>query len=95
MSNLDGYIVKSNKESGNGRGDIFMKYRSFKGKALVFELKVAKTPQEMDAKCDEALAQIEEKKYEAEFESEGYKNILKYSISFYGKDCMVKMEAVQ
>ncbi|MHC6204506.1 AAA family ATPase [Breznakiellaceae bacterium SP9] len=85
-----GYVVKSNRESGNGRGDIFMRYRSAKGKAVIFELKVADRMQELSAKCDEALLQIEEKKYANELEQEGYKTILKYGVAFYKKDCMVK-----
>ncbi|GHV14806.1 hypothetical protein AGMMS49938_11590 [Fibrobacterales bacterium] len=91
LSGLDKYIVKSNRESGNGRGDIFMKYISTRGKAIVFEIKIAGTPQEMGKKCDEALAQIEEKKYEAEFIAEGYKDSLKYGVAFCGKNCKVKI----
>ena len=40
---------------------------------------------------DEALGQIEEKNYEAELRSDGYKNIIKYGMAFYGKDCVVKL----
>ncbi|GHU94512.1 hypothetical protein FACS189479_07340 [Spirochaetia bacterium] len=85
-----GYLVKSNRESGNGRGDIFMKYRSAKGKAVVFELKIASGMRELSVKCDEALRQIEEKHYKNELEEEGYQDILKYGVAFYKKDCMVK-----
>ncbi|GHT10642.1 hypothetical protein AGMMS49532_10600 [Endomicrobiia bacterium] len=85
-----GYLVKSNRESGNGRGDIFMKYRSAKGKAVIFELKIASGMKELSVKCDEALRQIEEKRYKNELEEEGYQNILKYGVAFYKKDCMVK-----
>jgi hypothetical protein len=91
LSSAKGYIVKSNREGGNGRGDIFMKYRSFKGKAVVFELKVAASMKELAAKCDEALRQIDEKQYANELEQEGYQTILKYGIAFYKKDCMVKI----
>ncbi|GMO39148.1 MAG: AAA family ATPase [Termitinemataceae bacterium] len=85
-----GYLVKSNRESGNGRGDIFMRYRSAKGKAIIFELKVSPSMQELEKKCEEALQQIEEKHYAKELEDEGYKTILKYGIAFYKKDCMVR-----
>ena len=46
---------------------------------------------ELEEKADEALEQIEEKKYEKELRSDGYKNIIKYGISFFGKDCMIKI----
>jgi hypothetical protein len=90
LSRAKGYLVKSNRESGNGRGDIFMKYVSAKGKAIIFELKAADAMRELSAKCDEALQQIEEKQYIKELEDEGYQTILKYGIAFYRKDCMVK-----
>ncbi|GHV89108.1 hypothetical protein AGMMS50267_14680 [Spirochaetia bacterium] len=91
LAKAKGYLVKSNRESGNGRGDIFMKNVSAKGKAVVFELKAARNMQELSAKCDEALRQIEEKKYIRELEQEGYQHILKYGIAFCRKDCMVKI----
>jgi hypothetical protein len=90
LANAKGYLIKSNRESGNGRGDIFMRYRSAKGKAVIFELKAAASMQALSKKCDEALAQIEEKQYAKELENEGYQTILKYGIAFYRKDCMVK-----
>ncbi|GMO37497.1 MAG: hypothetical protein Ta2B_17210 [Termitinemataceae bacterium] len=91
LSKAKRYLVKSNRESGNGRSDIFMKNVSAKGKAVVFELKAAQNMQELSAKCDEALRQIEEKKYIRELEQEGYQTILKYDIAFCRKDCMVKI----
>lgn len=50
---------------------------------------VAQT-QELKKKCDEALKQIEERKYEEPLRQEGYRDILKYGVTFYKKDCMVK-----
>ncbi|GHV79700.1 hypothetical protein AGMMS49944_14910 [Spirochaetia bacterium] len=91
LAKAKGYLVRSNRESGNGRSDIFMKNVSAKGKAVIFELKAATTMQELSAKCDEALRQIEEKKYIHELEQEGYQHILKYGIAFCRKDCMVKI----
>ena len=57
---------------------------------MILELKVAKNFKEMSYKCDEALNQIEEKKYDKELLEEGYSNIVKYGITFYKKDCMIK-----
>jgi hypothetical protein len=91
LSKAKKYLVRSNRESGNGRSDIFMKSVSAKGKAVIFELKVAGAMQELSAKCDEALQQIETKMYLKELEQEGYQHILKYGIAFCRKDCMVKI----
>lgn len=54
------------------------------------EIKVSKTYQGMEEKCDEALRQIEDQKYEEALRQEGYSDILKYGVAFYRKECMVK-----
>lgn len=92
LSNMKGYIVKSNRESGNGRGDIFIKPVSRRKTAVILELKVAKTFDELEKRADDALKQIEEKKYEMELRDDGYKNIIKYGISFFKKDCFIKIK---
>lgn len=91
LKNIGNYIVQSNRESGNGRPDILVRYPSVRGKAVIIEIKVAKTYQGLEEKCDEALRQIEEQKYEAALRQEGYQKILKYGVAFYKKECMVKM----
>ena len=63
-----------------------------RGKAIIIEIKVAKTYQDLEEKCDEALRQIEEQKYEEALRQEGYQDILKYGVAFYRKECMVKAE---
>ena len=90
LKNIGNYIVLSNRESGNGRPDILLKYPSVRGKAVILEIKVAHTYQELESKCDEALRQIEKQKYEEALRQEGYSNILKYGVAFYRKECMVK-----
>ena len=91
LKNIGNYIVLSNRESGNGRPDILLKYPSVRGKAVIIEIKVAKTYQELEKKCDEALRQIEEQRYEEELRQEGYQNIMKYGVAFYRKECMAKL----
>ena len=53
-------------------------------------LKVVKDFEEMEAGCDQALQQIEEQNYQAALGKEGYRQIKKYGICFYRKECMVK-----
>ena len=90
LKNIENYIVVSNREAGNGRPDIVLKYPSIRGKTVIIEIKVAGSWKELEKKCTEALKQIEEKDYEAELRREGYQNIMKYGVAFYKKECMVK-----
>ena len=90
LKNIGNYIVLSNREAGNGRPDIVLKYPSIRGKAVIIEIKIAGSWKELEKKCTEALKQIEEKNYEAELRREGYQDIMKYGVAFYRKECMVK-----
>lgn len=90
LKNIGNYIVQSNRESGNGRPDILLKYPSVRGKAVIIEIKVSKTYEGLEEKCNEALVQIEKQKYEETLRQEGYRNILKYGVAFYRKECMMK-----
>ena len=90
LKGCKGYRVISNRESGIGRYDIAMRYPSAKGQVILMELKVADTFDAMEAGCDAALAQIEERNYDSEFRKDGYRHIQKYGICFYKKECMVK-----
>ena len=90
LVNIGGYLVRSNRESGNGRPDIVMTESKFRGRAMILELKISDTIQGMEKKCEEALVQIEEQQYESPLEEDGYQPILKYAICFFKKRCMVK-----
>ena len=57
--------------------------------AYLFEFKNADSGEELEGKAKDALAQIEEKKYDQEPLKDGYKKIVKYGVAFYGKDCFV------
>ncbi len=92
LSYMDGYIVKSNRETGDGRSDIFIKPLSIFEKAIIIEIKVCNKPKEIFTKCDEALKQIEDKHYEDELNEQGYENIIKYGMAFFRKDCLVKIK---
>lgn len=91
LSHMEGYIVKSNRESGDGRSDIFIRPLSIFQRAVILELKVCNKPREIFTKCDEALQQIEDNKYEDDLKEEGFDDIIKYGLSFYRKDCLVKI----
>lgn len=79
-------IVKSNDEVGMGRADLIVKNKA-KRCVAIFELKRAESEAEMEKLCDVALQQIEMNKYSMPFKRE---RVIKYGVSFYGKDCLVK-----
>ena len=90
LVNIGGYLVRSNRESGNGRPDIVMTESKFRGRAMILELKISDTITDMEKKCEEALTQMEEQKYESSLEEDCFQPILKYAICFFRKRCMVK-----
>ena len=90
LVNIGGYLVRSNRESGNGRPDIVMTESKFKGRAMILELKISDTLKDMEKKCEEALTQIEEQQYAVPLEEDGYQPIFKYAICFFKKGCIVR-----
>jgi hypothetical protein len=82
----DNWIVLSNAESGTGYSDILIE--TPEGIGIVLELKYAEDGN-LQAHCEEALRQIEEKQYDATLIDDGMETILKYGISFYKKKCKV------
>lgn len=80
LANMHDHIVKSNRESGDGRSDIFIKPLSIFEPAVILELKVCSNPKDIFLKCDEALEQIEKIKYDKELIQEGYENIIILSV---------------
>ena len=83
-----GYQVESNREHGEGRSDIVVKdVRG--GRIAVFEVKYAHAASQLDAACDAALRQQEQRGYAADYE-DNYNEVLQYGIAFYKKRCVVK-----
>lgn len=92
LSGMKGYIVKSNREGGTGRSDLYIKPVTRRKPAYVLEFKAADKFKYMDKAADEALLQIEDRKYVQELEDDGYETVYRYGIAFCGKDCLVKLE---
>ena len=61
VSGFNGYMVVSNRESGNGRFDLVVKQRSRWHHAAILEFKVVEKYNQMTKACEDALRQIEEK----------------------------------
>ena len=89
LNQSDNYLVRSNRESGNGRTDLVVKSPSLRGRAFILELKVSGSIDDLESDAEKAISQIYEKKYMEEVRREGYKQIACYGISFYRKDCEV------
>ena len=84
------YYIKSNRESGYGRYDILLEPRNEKETAFILEFKVAKNKDELEKKLEEALKQIENKKYDVELKNKNIFDIFKVAFVFYGKKVKVK-----
>ncbi len=90
LSQSENYLVKSNRESGNGRSDICVKSPSLRGRSFILEVKVSDSIDDLEADAKKALQQIYDKKYMDELRMEGYRKIDCYGVSFYRKDCEVR-----
>ena len=94
MVNLqDRYLITSNRESGFGRYDIMLEPKNAADDAVIIEFKVYNSRKEksLEDTVYNALAQIEEKKYESELRNRGIHEdrIRKYGFAFCGKEVLI------
>ena len=87
------YKIESNRESGYGRFDLAIYPAKGQDTGVIMEFKVADSEISLEEKAREALAQIEEKDYIAEFAQRGVRSVWQYGISFWGKKCHVSAKA--
>lgn len=90
LKGCPGFIIQSNRESGNGRPDLIMRTPSVRGMAILMEIKVVKDFEQMEEGCKAALEQIESQNYEASLYRDGYRKFIKYGVCFYRKECMIR-----
>ena len=88
-----GWLIKSNRESGDGFSDILIKPED-PDAGIVIEVKYAKEMISLDAACEAAMAQIKEKRYDEALRDEGRCDILAYGIAFCRKRCRVVGENI-
>ena len=86
------YKIKSNRESGEGRYDISLIPRESKYPGIIMELKWKKNlnADALGELAEEALVQINDKKYDTEMKEEGICDVLKFGIAFSGKKVSIK-----
>ena len=89
----DQYVITSNRESGFGRYDIILEPRDKNKDGMIIEFKVFNPRKEasLEETVQSALAQIEEKHYEADLLARGIPagHIRKYGFAFEGKKVLI------
>ena len=86
FENISCHFPLSNKESGDGRYDILLERPDVR---IIFELKACETKEELNKKAEDALEQIDAKRYGAELKPG--KKLLKVGIAFCKKLCKVRV----
>ena len=79
--------VLLNKETGDRNSNILIETEE-QQTGIIIEIKYAETGN-LEAVSEEALKQIEDRRYEEQLLEEGVEHILKYGIAFYKKKCKV------
>ena len=97
------YQIISNGFGGKGRYDLLLKPKNIQKRndGIILELKVLnlegnfneyEIQEKLDKECENALNQIEEKKYVSALKNAEIHNVIKIGIAFLGKDLKVKFE---
>ena len=84
---MEGWLVKSNAESGEGYSDISVEVED-KDIGIIIELKYAEKAA-FEEGCREALKQIRDRNYEESLIDDGMTTIRRYGIACYKKRCKV------
>jgi hypothetical protein len=87
LSHKENWSVMSNEESGEGYSDILVEVPESRI-GIVIELKYAEGDK-LEAACDEALSQINEKQYDSQLKLDGMHSVIKYGIACFRKHCKV------
>ena len=89
-SNPD-WLIKSNRESGDGYSDILIEPEN-PDAGIIIEVKHAASISGLDKACENAMAQIENRRYDETLRENGRCDILAYGIAFHKKRCRVVCE---
>ena len=91
LKNNPDWVVKSNRESGDGYADILIKPKN-PDAGIIIEVKYAHSIKELDKACQKAMEQIKERRYDEELREDGRDDILAYGIAFCRKRCKVVVQ---
>ena len=89
-SNPD-WLIKSNRESGDGYSDILIEPEN-PDAGIIIEVKYAASISGLDKACENAMAQIKNRRYDEALRENGRCEILAYGIAFHKKRCRVVCE---
>ena len=89
-SNPD-WLIKSNRESGVGYSDILIEPEN-PDAGIIIEVKHAASISGLDKACENAMAQIKNRRYDEALRENGRCEILAYGIAFHKKRCRVVCE---
>lgn len=88
LSTCANWRVSSNAETGKGRSDVLVE-RKDRRIGFVVEVKDVKDEKKLEASCEAAIRQIEEKDYTALLRRYRVKEIWMYGVAFWDKECRV------
>ena len=91
LSTCANWNVSSNIETGKGRSDIIAGRKDRKV-GFVVEVKDVKDEEKLESACEAALRQIDERDYTAILRRFRVKEIHKYGIAFWDKECRIAMK---
>ena len=94
MIHLEGkYHINSNGEGGLGRYDISIEPLNKNLRGFILEFKVADSEENLIEKAEEAIKQIEDKKYYIFLQTRGIKDVLFVGMAFYKKLVKIKSKS--
>jgi hypothetical protein len=89
------YVIRSNRESGYGRYDIIFIPKKKSNQGIIIEFKRIDDDEIVEDVLNDALKQIEEKRYDVELKAANIENIIKLAIGFTNKSVYLKQSTVQ
>ncbi len=87
---LNGYTVKSEKESGNGRVDLILEPRREGTVPIIIELKIADSADDLTKEVDRAIDQIHDRKYYLGMNGD----VILIGLAFWGKIVRGKVQKI-
>jgi hypothetical protein len=87
------YDIRSNRESGRGRADVFMRPKTPGKPGVVMEFKVPSRKETPEQALVKAAEQVRDRKYATELIAAGASPVYEYAMVFDGKQAWVKLVA--
>ena len=86
-------FIRSNRESGEGRFDLQLEPKDKMLPGILMEFKAVSVSEKdkLPELAEEALVQIEDRKYQMDLEDRGVSDIVRYGIAFSGKNVEVRV----